>query len=184
MIVITGCSRTGTSLVMQTLKLLGVKIAGYKYLEEFGPKELYPKGCYDLPFKETINGLNTDKYKGYAVKLFPGQLFKTKAEYIDKIIICKRDKEKTVKSIIHSMQIFPKNFGLMATEDNAKKLFDLSYKMIEDYLNIHTAIHRLSIKYEDMIKNKVSTVNMIKDFVNSKFDIKKTVLNIDNGGGI
>lgn len=74
MIVVTGF-RSGTSLIMQTLKLLEFPIVGYKFHDDFSHKELNPKGYYSLPGRETVYGLKTH-YKGKAVKLGGQNFFK------------------------------------------------------------------------------------------------------------
>ena len=68
MIVVTGSCRSGSSLMMQTLKLLGIEIAGEKFHEDFPVEEGNPKGYYDLPFEIVMNGLG-EEYKGKGVKL-------------------------------------------------------------------------------------------------------------------
>ena len=43
MIVVTGSARSGTSLMMQTLKLLGVPVEGHKFHEDFPIVEANPR---------------------------------------------------------------------------------------------------------------------------------------------
>ena len=69
MIIITGSCRSGTSMMMQTLQLLGVAIAGEASHPDFPVVEGNPKGYFDLPFKEHMDGIDIDKYQDKAIKV-------------------------------------------------------------------------------------------------------------------
>ena len=84
-IIVTGEGRCGTSMMMQTLKLLGVEVAAPKFLPQHeGLHEYNPKGYYELA--ETVEGITSDEYEGQAVKLFAGGLLKTDPKYIGKVV--------------------------------------------------------------------------------------------------
>ena len=85
-------------MLMQTLILLGVKSPAKSFIDEH--KDIIdknPKGFYEL-YNEVIDGIQSDKYKGQAVKLFPGCLIKTPKQFISKLIIAKRDRDEAISS--------------------------------------------------------------------------------------
>lgn len=97
-IVVTGSMRTGTSRVMQHLRENNVPVAGYAFHDDFPHIDLNPRGYWELPISETIDGLNTHEYDGVAVKLFGYQFYMTRPEYIEAVIVCVRDREDAVNS--------------------------------------------------------------------------------------
>jgi hypothetical protein len=98
MIVVTGAPRTGTSMMMQTLKILGYPVVGDKFSEVNHSKKHNPKGYYELNPIDISSGVKDDKYKGKAVKLFAQGLMKTVEKHIDKLIVCNRYQPDSIKS--------------------------------------------------------------------------------------
>lgn len=177
MIAVTGAPRTGTSLVMQTLGCLGIKLTGKDYDESFGPEEFFPGGAWDLPVEEIRCGVKSDKYKGKAVKLYAGPLFLTDSKLISKLIICKRNKVEAVKSSFKLMQVTPDLLGVEPTIQNAEKLYDMSYKMIDHYLRDNN-VDFINMYFDDMLKHAVLSIDNIKRFIGSEISIKNAVKNI------
>jgi hypothetical protein len=102
--IVSGEPRSGTSLMMQTLGLLGLDIAGHKLsIDRKGRKRteraqyLNPKGFYEIP-GVVMRGFDAEKlgdYKGKAIKLItPGMVRTMKdekvREHVNKIIFCLR----------------------------------------------------------------------------------------------
>ena len=175
MIIITGL-RSGTSLMMQTLKLLGVCVVGYKFHDDFSHVELNPKGYYDLPISETINGLNTDVYSGKAVKLGGYQLSKTDPKYVDRVIVCERNKKDVIPSMIRLMNADYKISGIKPTIDNAELAYNSNKFLIDEYVKAKTHIR---IRYEDMIERPELSLCKICDFLGVKNDTTKAINNIE-----
>jgi hypothetical protein len=180
MIAVTGAPRTGTSLVMQTLGCLGIELTGKEYDESFGPKEFFPNGAWDLPVDEIIHGIKSDKYEGMAVKLYAGPLFLTDAKLISKLIICKRNKEEAVKSSFKLMQVTPDLLGVDPTIQNAGRLYDVSYRMIDHYLK-DNKVEFINVYFEDMLKHPVLSIDNIKTFIGSEMSVDNAVKNIKTG---
>ena len=99
MIVVTGSARSGTSMAMQTLMHLGVPIVGEEF-SEYNRFQGNVKGYYELPKEEIAEGVKDDKYAGKGIKLFGQGLLKTETRFIDKVIICERNREDSVKSFM------------------------------------------------------------------------------------
>jgi len=177
MIIVTGL-RSGTSLMMQTLNLLDFPVVGFLFHDDFCHKELNSKGYYDLPIMETINGLNSEKYKGKAVKLGGSQLYKTDSKYISKIINCKRKPIDTIKSIKRLMEYNKDYLDLEPTFDNAEIIYYSNLLLVAKYFEENSIPH-ITIYYEEMLLNIENTINRIKGFLNIDSDIDKAVLNVD-----
>ena len=105
MIVVTGTARTGTSLMMQTLMHLGVPIVGDKFSNENEVEECNPKGYYELPIKEIVNGIHNEEYRDKGIKLFGYSLSLSDPSLISHIILCRRNKPETLDSIVKWLKL-------------------------------------------------------------------------------
>lgn len=96
MYVVTGCFRSGTSLCLQTMALLGVPMAAPKFLPEHDNiKEFNPNGFYEL---NDYDGVKDERHEGKAIKLFGKQLYDTPKWLIKKLIYIERRKEDAIIS--------------------------------------------------------------------------------------
>ena len=164
MIIVTGI-RSGTSWTMQTIKEF-YPIVGLKYHEDFPVEELNRNGYYDLPLAETINGLKTH-YKGCAVKLNGASLYHTNPDFIRGVIVCVRDREDQIKSIIKS---FEKEKPLNDDELVVKYSFpsyknaELIKEMNDFFINMffrHNKKPRITVEFEKMSDSN----DRIKEFI-------------------
>lgn len=178
MIVVTGF-RSGTSLIMQTLKLLEFPIVGYKFHDDFSHKELNPKGYYSLPGRETVYGLKTH-YKGKAVKLGGAELFQTNHDFVKKIIVCERDRHQTVNSIVKLLKADYDIAEIEPTVENAELVFDININFQERAIRkFNKPIIR--IRYEDITTNPEVSIKKIKEFLGLRSNINNAILNINTG---
>ena len=177
MIVITGL-RSGRALMMQTLKLLGFPVTGFLFHDDFCHKELNPKGYYDLPIREVINGLNTDIYKGKAVKLGGIELYRTNPKYVSKIIWCRRNQKESIKSICKMLIAEEGKINIEPRLENAELLYLINLDHIIKTIK-RNDVPSLEIYYEEMILATEKTIEKVKEFLNIKTDINKAVLNVD-----
>lgn len=176
MIAVTGF-RSGTSLMMQTLRLLGVPIAGLKFHEEFCHVDLNPKGYYDLPMSETAKGIHSDKYSGKAIKLYGGTLVQTEPKLISKIIVCTRKEKPCIDSIWKLLKRNEVQIGVDFTRKMAAYYYYLNKKYIELYLK-KTKIDSIEIKYERILKNPKKEISRVRDFLNIQCDLSEAILNV------
>lgn len=96
MTVCTGVGRSGTSLTMQSLALLGVPMAAPKFIPEHeNIKQFSPNGFYEL---NIWDGIKDDRYKEKAIKLFGWQFFNTPNELISKVIHTTRNRKDAIAS--------------------------------------------------------------------------------------
>lgn len=133
MIVVTGAPRTGTSLVMQTLALLGVPMAAPKFIPLHEPiRHFNPNGFYELEF---YGGIKTNEYKDKAIKLFGYQYATTDKSLISKTIITTRNKDEAVNSYNKLSSLLPEEYHV-----NASDLYDANVFYInsvkDDYLEL------------------------------------------------
>jgi hypothetical protein len=172
MIVVSGSARTGTSMMMQTLLILGYKTPAKKFIKEHEDIIDYnPNGFYEL-YEEVFNGVNHDKYSGQAVKIFPGQLLLTDKKFISKLIVCTRDKSETISSYkpIHK---------ILNNQYSPEYIYDVSYDILNQYCY---NINNIFINFDDMINSPTETILGICDFLEikpSKRSIDKSIKNID-----
>ncbi|MCE9556690.1 MAG: hypothetical protein K8T91_25350, partial [Planctomycetes bacterium] len=105
-VVVTGDPRSGTSLMMQTLRALGVPVAG----EEFPgdgrrgddgkarARELNPGGFWEVP-GVVMRGLSDPMpYLGQAIKIISPGVLRTPKENVFRYILCLRDPTSVAQS--------------------------------------------------------------------------------------
>lgn len=117
---VTGDPRSGTSLMMQTLDLLGVPVAGEKYpqkgrLAEGTPDQqrrlertrvMNPRGFYEVPGVVVRGTSDRERFAGQALKVvspgaWPHAGAGTPPEIVDKYILCLRDPTSVGQSQTH-----------------------------------------------------------------------------------
>ena len=176
MIVVTGTARSGTSLMMQTLKLLGINIAGQKF-DKWNRERWNPKGYWELPVKDTIDGIKDDRFEGKAVKLFVQGLTKTNPSFISKAIRCTRLKSAAVKSYMAMLQSMP-DCGIPGTRNVCSDLYDVGDQYTKEYLELNN-IPYINIDLNNMINDTVNQINKVADFLSlSKEDLKPAIENV------
>jgi len=173
MIIVTGNGRTGTSLAMQTLKLLGLPVAGHKFLQEFGDKTFNPKGFYDLPCNETANGIPI-KYKDNVVKANLIALENTDKTLIEKVFFCVRNIEDVVKSQKKVLGEFAEEIN--ADENTLREAFHYTNNRIREYV---TGLPFMYINYSRMINDTNNAISEIANFLDCKSDLKNAILNVE-----
>lgn len=179
MIIVTGL-RSGTSLMMQTLKHLGVPIQGFMYHDDFPHKELNPRGYYDLPINETLNGIHHSDYRGCALKLYGAQLNRTNPEFINCVLHLTRNREDTIKSInkliVANLNLLEKRTGKIPSAEEA---YEINSNLIEKFLEDNNTIPFLQIKYEHFLDDPQDIIDWVCEFLNIKNDTKKAVKNVN-----
>ena len=135
---VTGAPRSGTSLLMQTLKLLGVRVDAPAFIPEHdGIREYNKKGFYELNLTEGID----DSYKG-AVKLFGAQFAFTDKNILNKIIYRHRNREDAIDSFLRF-------------EPRAQEIYDANDTLIRAELK---GVGHLKISYEEFLSDAHGTI--------------------------
>lgn len=135
MIVVVSCARSGGSLVMQTLDLLGVPMAAPKFLPEHDNiKEFNPNGFYEL---NDYDGVKDERYKGMAIKLFGKQLYDTPKWLIKKLIYIERRKEDAIRSYDKIRERLPHS------DYTSEQIYDANKNYIHNSIDENTLILKL-----------------------------------------
>lgn len=177
MIVVTGL-RSGTSLMMQTLRIANCQITGFAFHDEFSHKELNPKGYWSLPMNEMINGVSNHRYKGNVVKLGGYSLFKTNPEYVDKTIWCRRSPEECKKSIKKLLKADFDIANIEPTEKNAENIYNSNLYYTKKFLDKNKNTPVLEVYYEAMLLDSKNTIEKIFSFLGIKAQNQLCVDNI------
>jgi hypothetical protein len=172
MIVVTGIPRSGTSAIMQTLKLLGIPVAGEKFPAREVP-ELNPKGFYELDNTTMFDGIYHDNYKGMAVKLLGFGLAYTDRDLINKVILTERNPLDCQMSILKGFEYHMPKARLL----DAVQAYDIFEELTNNFLEINS-VPVLRVHYWDLTKNPEKEVGRIAEFVGVK-PTAEAVNNID-----
>ena len=174
MIAVTGL-RSGTSLMMQTLKIIGVPVEGLLFHDDFPIKELKPKGYYELPYKMFLTDTDWSKYGGKAVKLAGYTLLNMKPGTIEKVIWCRRNPEEAIESVLKLISIDSKYSNVNNTIENARFLYNINNDYIYQYISKNDT-PMLMIYYEEMLLCPEETIKKIADFIDIDSDILSRAL--------
>jgi len=172
MISVVSCGREGSSLCMQTLRLLGVEIAAPQFLKEHDKIRQYnPKGFYEL--SDLDGGVKDERYKGMAVKMFPLALKNTPPELISKVIRMKRNREDACISMI------PVLAALHDTELTTFEIYDMNCAFLDKYLE---NCNHLIINFDAILENPLEEIERVVEYLDiypSLAQIKAAYMNVD-----
>lgn len=172
MICVTGSARTGTSMMMQTLVNLGYKTPAPKFFsKDKWLRSKNSKGFYELT-TEVENGVKHHNYKGQAIKLFPGCLWETPKEYVDKLIICYRNPTDATKSYTPIHKYLKEPYTPL-------QIYNANYSLIEEYID---GVNHIFINFDVMITNPKIEIDRLVEFLGihpSEEVIEKTIKNIN-----
>jgi len=172
-ILITGTPRSGTSLLMQTLDILGIPKTGDEFSKTNIP-ENNTKGYWELPLEERRN-LSSD-YKGKCVKLLSEDLFVLNPEYVEKIIFTTRYMGHCSKSFLKCLKA-NNNPLLPPKRIVAENLINGSYKIACWFMRVNPEIPRIETTFEKMTKDSEKEIKRICEFLDIEFN-QKAVENI------
>jgi hypothetical protein len=207
MIVVTGAGRSGTSLMMQTLSLLGIPmlgepsnnnvLVGYDKSKDDDltrlAKELNPKGYWEISIDDLKEGLpnsfNQD-VSGKAIKLFPGFFCIVNIHDIEKLIICKRkDQTEQTVSLKRSCDLEHKVCNRIKKEIpeflrknsyvDIKKAIAKSLDLIDKFINTYPNIPTLVVYFEDITTDPKREIERVAKFCNSNADLSASIANVD-----
>jgi len=173
MILITGTPRSGTSMLMQTLCLLGIEITGEKFSNENLPKH-NTKGYWELPHGARRN-LQSD-YKGKAVKLLGEDFDLLNPDHVEKIIFITRYNGNASKSLVKYLKTNDK-ITFAPSRINAEKLIEYSLKVAYEFMRENPEIPRMEITFEKILNEPEREIKKLCEFLDIEFN-QKAVDNI------
>lgn len=154
MIVVSGSARTGTSMMMQTLKELGVPMVAPAFVEGHSAIIKYnPKGFYELELEDLMK-IKTEHY-GKALKVFGAALSLFDISLISKMIVMVRNKEEAVKSSA-------KVYKALNESVDPSFAYDMNYEIIN---MICKEISTIFINFEDMKSNPEKEIKKVVEFL-------------------
>ena len=195
MIAVVGSGRCGTSLMMQTLDLLGVPLAGnpqgrkthqlwqeyYKTKQRVEPisREYNQKGYYELSLGEVLSSIYSprDLYSGQAIKYTTEEVTKLDERKLGAIIFCRR---RNLKNAARSMHKLADADIRWALENNLDETFTKHYESMlpkdwEEHMRLFNIsiekwmtgirVPKLQVWFEDFINNPEPIVKNLGDFL-------------------
>ena len=167
--------RTGTSLVMQTIALLGHQVYGVQF-PTGRIKNNNPKGFWED--SNALNGHIREITGSVAVKVMLRALIegvkdnRIKLNSTDhKIIVCTRNHDAAALS----QELAGAASGQIRNKRNMKIWYD---KFTNDNLTLFPNIPQLTIDYADIVANPTLYVDKIKSFTNAFGTTKRAIDNI------
>jgi len=164
-LIVCGAPRTGTSMMMQTLDLLGFPVAPSKFCagnSEF--KQYNPLGYYEFPDGTNRGGLPEGKYDGKALKVSAQALQKTPPERVWKAILCVRNLEEAVESRVTMGKGVPALSSLI-NPDNAKQNYCLKTMMYSNWLKEHKPDDHFIAQYNFIIEKPALFIVSLMHFI-------------------
>lgn len=208
MIVVTGAGRCGSSLMMQTLHLLGVPMIGDPENDKgrntlmaddstgnLAKKliDLNPKGYWELPIKDIykMTDFGFPEHRGKGIKIMGAAFTELNTHDIERVIYCKRKDRVTQAEGLHKIS----QIDLQIKEESGSsnvyidwfkgKSVDDVYSQQEltmihiDYILKHDKIPTLDIIFEDIVTNPRPEIEKVVQFLNLDVDISKAIDNVD-----
>ena len=196
MIVVTGAGRCGSSLMMQSLQLLGVPIFGDPWKEEANSlvndidcpesqeiKDNNPRGFFELPVAQLVEFLrmgNARFYPGYAVKVLAKSYTLLDSEDVDGTILCLRrsvkDQADSMKKLSELELAIQNNYGidrlwnsLLWFKDRTSEDIENAMVQTNKIINKHIkALNKPALKvyFEDMLEDPEKHMRRVADFLN------------------
>lgn len=152
MVVVSCSPRSGGSLVMQSLVILGMESAAKRFIKEHDNIRQFNKGgFYEI---NDEHGIKDYRHKGKCIKLYGLQLFLTDKKYIDKLIYIERNSSDAIASYEKVRKFLP------PCEFTSEQIYNANKFYIEKVIDENT----LKLKLEEVKKNPVEFVNKIINF--------------------
>ena len=168
MLVVTGSPRTGTSAMMQTLKLLGIPPISPAFTKEHTKIRNYNRKGFYEPDMEQVMKLKD--VEGMAVKLFGSALPFVKKDIVNKMIVMKRDKQSANKSYTPVMEELGEGIDV-------DFVYDVCYTEIE---KLKGDTSYLEVNFEDLIQDPEKEIDRIVEFLQLSGEGKdQAIKNID-----
>lgn len=180
MVVITGAPRTGTSMMMQTLKILNFPIVGNKF-NEHDLEEFNPKGYYNLPVEEFVKGVKDDRYQGKAIKLMGDGMLNSNDRVIKKLIICTRNQPDSIRSFHKVLQ--GNKLGIDDSIETAALVVRSNIEIAKLYSQVFEG-EVFKVPFTKMIDKPEKVIKDLCKYLDinpSKYRIKKAIKNIERG---
>lgn len=163
-IVVTGLPRSGTSLMMQLLNIIGIPIFTDNKRH---PDQSNPKGYFEHELVKNIEKDSTwmDKTKGKVIKIVIPLLFFLPKNYSYKVIVMKRNINEIIKS--QNKMLIKENSNINPIEpDRLHQIFENQLKQTISWLNKKSNVKSINISYANMINELAVELKKVNSFLN------------------
>jgi len=208
LIVVTGAGRCGSSLMMQTLHLLGVPMLGdpendkgrntlkdYDKSGKIAEKiiDVNPKGYWELPINTLYDNLSYGfgDHCGKAIKVLSGLFTDIDATAVEKVILCRRS--NTYKQAEKILELANLDLEIRDSNPDTSPLIEwyrgktiMDIVLVQDLQLNYTRhiiktnnIPSLDILFEDIVSNPQEEIEKVVRFLELDVDISRAVENVD-----
>lgn len=175
MIIVTGSGRSGSSMMMQTLRLWKYPLAGVPFHADFPVESLNPKGYWDLPFDTLLKGID-GRFSDMAVKVFGHWLCRVDSAYVNKMIVCKRRENKTqdeslMNAFNEEVKVRTNSEARAAALQTVPRMSDLrvirnkNYREVRKFLKRNPHVESITMIYEDILENTEKELTKLAKFL-------------------
>ena len=176
-IVVTGLPRSGTSLMMQILQSIGIRIFTDNQRR---PDTSNPKGYFEHELVKTIENDSswiTDA-KGKAIKIVSPLLIYLPKDYNYKVIFMNRDFNELILSQEKMLTISAMRNSKNDIE-NLKHIFDKDINQAKNWTKENPKCKFVEISFAKLIENPKSEITKINEFLEINADLKDAIKIID-----
>ena len=176
-IVVSGLPRSGTSMMMQMLKVSGVDLV----LDDTRKPDLYnPRGYYEYEKVKEIKKDTSwlDGIQGKAVKIISQLLYHLPESHQYKIIFMQRNMEEIISSQNKMLSSRGKGSDVINDTIMAEK-FERHLEKIRKWIDNQGNIGCLYIHYNKIIEDPIKTITKLNDFIDNQINIRPMLKVID-----
>lgn len=171
--IVSGLERSGTSMMMQILKMGGMKVA---YDDKRPPDEHNPRGYFELEGGKIINRLidgsfPIEMYDGMVIKVTAYGLRYLPDGYDYKVIYMLRDIDEIMASM---SKMLNENLG-----DEDRRAFENLNKFALKIMRIREDMKYITVNYRDVIEHPRREIERVNDFLGGVLDVESAVRAVD-----
>ena len=175
--IVSGLPRSGTSMMMQMLKLGGIEpfIDNIRTPDEDNPKGYFE---YEKVKKLKIDNSWLEDAEGKSIKIISQLLSNLPSEYNYKVIFMRRD----MSEILASQQKMIERLGTKGASVSVEALgtiYEKHLTQITDWLSQSDVFEVVYVDYRDVINDASKQVELICDFLDYPLDSKAMIGAVD-----
>ncbi|MCX8064334.1 MAG: sulfotransferase [Candidatus Hydrogenedentes bacterium] len=176
LIIVTGLPRSGTSLIMQILKRIGVPIL---YENSKVPDEHNPHGYYEYERVKEIPVSNNwewlKDYRGYAVKIISPILISIPIDFPCRIIVTSR----AIEEVIISQEKMIGTPKLSSEKEYLKSIYKKHMTILRKKIEKNPWVKTIEVNYNELIFYPYQNLEKLSSFLKIKINIEEVSKIID-----
>jgi len=179
-IIVSGLPRSGTSMMMKMLKLVGIPVLedGIRKLDENNPQGYYE---YELVKKLKQNNKWLNDAKGFAVKIVATLLQYLPERIHYKIIFMERDINEIISSQRKMLTRMKNEENVENVQDDSimKKIYTQHLEDVKLYVNNNKNMDVLYISYNEILINPYKEGEKISKFFGGYLNVSEMIAAVD-----